>query len=163
MKPDAASTALVRATFPDWVIRIRDVFDNLRVSLFTAFTYFYLLANPHSCDILDLCARLGRRFYTSKLGITLQVHIFHLAMYNVFGLELSKIPLLSAPAFAFIFAPYCFFGYIGWEIILTIIKRPCDALPKGFIFYETSETIHVLEQAPYMKYRARKVGHAIFF
>lgn len=160
--PGETATGLVRTTFPDWVIRISDVFDSLRVAAFTAFIYFYLLANLHSYRILDPCARLGWRFYAPKLVILLPFLIFQLIIYHVVGLELSEIPLLSAPAFAFIFAPYRIWGYIGWEMILTIIKTTCDALLVGLIFYEASKTMRVLEHAPYMKYRAKRVGFRFF-
>lgn len=149
--------------FSSGLLTASDIFESVRASAFITFSFFYLWANFHSYRILDPTQRLRfTTFYLPKLLILVPHLIFHISIHHALQLELSDIPLISAPAMAFIFAPFRIMSYLYWEMILAIIKTLWDLTLVCIIFYEAVKTMRVLEQAPHMKHRAKRVGFRFF-
>lgn len=149
--------------FPDWLQKTSDVIESVRVAAFTGFAFFYLWANLHSYRILESSKRLGFvSFYLPKIAILVPFVAFQIISQRVLLFEFSEVPLLTAPVLAFIFGPYRMTSYLKIETIFAILKTLWDFLLMLIIFFEASKTMRVLEQAPYMKYRAKRIGFRFF-
>lgn len=149
--------------FSEPVLRTSEFLSVVRDASFMTFIYFYLWANFHSYRILDSTQRLKFvSFYLLKLVILAPLVAFHITTYLVVDLRFSGVPLLSAPSFAFLVSSYNFLDYIPLEFWLCIARTGLDVIALLLMLREGLLTMRTLQQAPYMKYRAKKVGFRFF-
>lgn len=149
--------------FPDAVNRTSEFLSVVRDASFMTFIYFYLWANFHSYRILDSTQRLKFfSFYLLKLVILAPLVAFHIVTYLIVDLRLSGVPLLSGPSVAFLISSYNFLDYVPLEFWLCIARTGLDLIALLLMLREGVLTMRTLQQAPYMKYRAKKVGFRFF-
>lgn len=142
--------------FESWVRVIRDL-------SFSVFCYFYLWASLHSYRILDPSKRLGfREFYLWKILVLLPYGVYQIVLYAVASVDLTDVPLLAAPAMAYIFSGYNMWSYLRTEMLFAIGKTLIEVVLTLIILYEGVKTAKVLGKAPYMKYRTKRVGFRFF-
>eukprot|EP00178_Gracilaria_changii_P013780 TRINITY_DN3883_c0_g1_i1.p1 TRINITY_DN3883_c0_g1~~TRINITY_DN3883_c0_g1_i1.p1 ORF type:complete len:1134 (+),score=193.22 TRINITY_DN3883_c0_g1_i1:826-4227(+) len=149
--------------FEPWVFRIEEVFTIIREASFTVVSFFYLWANLHSYRILDPLKRLSfRRFYLPKLLTLAPLTVFIAVSYKVIPVHLTEVPLLAAPVFAFLFGEFRIIPGLRAELAAAIVKSIIDLILLSIIVYEAKITFRVLEEAPYMKHRTKRVGFRFF-
>ncbi|CAN8061621.1 unnamed protein product [Agarophyton chilense] len=149
--------------FGPWVYRIEEVLTVAREASFTVITFFYVWANLHSYRILDPQQRLTfRRFYLPKLLILLPLTCFLAVTFTVIPVQLTEIPLMAAPVFAFLFGEFKIIPGLRAELIAAVVKSLIDLVLFLIIVLEARRTFRVLENAPYMKHRTKRVGFRFF-
>ncbi|PXF47655.1 hypothetical protein BWQ96_02517 [Gracilariopsis chorda] len=149
--------------FEDWVFRVEEVFTVIRETSFTLVSFFYLWANLQSYRVLDPLKRLTfRRFYLPKLLALLPITVFLAVSYLVIPVVVSEIPLMAAPVLAFYFGEFRIIPALKVELAAAIVKSLVDLILLVIIIREAKLTISVLENAPYMKYRTKRVGFRFF-
>lgn len=149
--------------FPKPLISISNFLSVVREASFMTFVYFYLWANFHSYRILDPTQRLGFvSFYLLKLLILVPILVFHITTYLLTKFSLSGVPLLSGPSFGYLVGSFKYWNYVGLEFWLSIIRTCLDFIVLVLMFREGFRTMRTLQQVPYMKYRAKRVGFRFF-
>lgn len=140
----------------EWLILVRDV-------AFTAVSFFYVWASLHSYRILDPIKRLGfRSFYLPKFLLLAPYVTLKIMSHAWFEFQLSEVPMLSAPALLFIFSEYRIWNYLRAELLVCIIASVYEAVLVTIIVLQAMKTVRVLQAAPYMKYRTKRVGFRFF-
>lgn len=149
--------------FPTWINNISTVLENIRDAAFLTFTYFYLWASFDSYRVLDPTQRLTfMKFYAPKLIILVPFAAAQVAVHYAIKMEISEVPLLTAPAMGFIFSSFHLMYYLKLEFILAVVKTIVDLILLMVIFRSGWLTMRALERAPYMKYRSKRVGFRFF-
>lgn len=149
--------------FNRWVYDMDNALIILRDVAFTGFSFFYLWVSLHSYRILDPVKRLDfKHFYLPKIVVLLPYVVFKSVAYGSMRIWLSEIPMMSGPALAFTFGSYRIWSYLRAELLYCVAASVIEALLVGVIIYETVKTMQILERAPYMKHRTKRVGFRFF-
>lgn len=143
--------------------KAEEVLNIFREAAFLVVLYFYLWASFHSYRILNPLQRLNfRTFYLPKLVILVPFGIYIGLVYALLDLRLSEIPVITAPIFAFYFSDYRVWNYLRAELLCILAKSVVELGLIILLCYEARKTMHVLESAPYMKHRTKRVGFRFF-
>lgn len=148
---------------PKWVEDLQTFFALSRDVAFNVMCLFYVWASLHSFRILDPMRRLAfRSFYLPKLIVLFAYSLFHLLAFILSDLWMSEVPTLSGLAFAFAFSPYRAWSHLRVELLLSVFKTVFDLAMLILIGVEAVRTMRILERAPYMKHRTKRVGFRFF-
>lgn len=152
-----------KSQFNQWVYDMETVFTISRDIAFTAFSFFYLWVSLHSFRILDPVKRLDfKQFYLPKLIVLIPYAIFKAIAYATMQLSLSEVPMLSGPALGFTFGEFNIWSYLRAELLYCVATSVIELLLVAVIIYEGVKTMQILERAPYMKHRTKRVGFRFF-
>lgn len=148
---------------PQWVRRMSNFFLVMGKIGFATASYFYLWMSLHTYRVLDPGAKLSFRVhYLPKIIILLPYFVFIPILHYTVRSRFSEVPLLAAPAMAYIYSDYQVFKYLKTEMILAIVRSLYDLMLTLIILYEGFKTMRLLNDLPYMKYRTKRVGFRYF-